>query len=64
MPKKPYATIRDRMQIEIDNLERKVANLEYSLEIMETVIQDKKQIIAIQQQTNILLQEKYNDKNK
>jgi len=61
MPKKPYATIRDRLTQEIENLERRIRDRDYALEILEAVIQEKKQIIALQQQTIILFQEKYNE---
>jgi len=57
MPKKPYTTIRDRMQQEIDNLERKVRDRNYALEILEEVLQEKKRMIALQQVTINLYQE-------
>ena len=57
MPKKPYAIIRDQMQQEIDNLERKVRDRNYALEILEEVLQEKKRIIALQQITINLYQE-------
>ena len=57
MPKKPYAIIRDQMQQEIDNLERKVRDRNYALEILEEVLQEKKRMIALQQVTINLYQE-------
>jgi len=63
MPKKPYATIRDRLTQEIENLERRLRDRDYALEILEAVVQEKKEIIALQKQTIILFQEKYSNEN-
>ena len=62
MPKKPYAGIRDRMQQEIDNLERKLRDMSYGMEILEDTIQEKKRIIALQQITLNLYQEIHNER--
>ena len=45
------------MQQEIDNLERKVRDRNYALEILEEVLQEKKRMIALQQVTINLYQE-------
>ena len=62
MPKKPYATIRDRLELEINNLERKLSDMSYGMEILEDTIQEKKRIIALQQITLNLYQEIHNAK--
>ena len=50
------------MQQDIDNLERKLRDASYGMEILEEVIQEKKRIIALQQITLNLYQEIHNAK--
>jgi len=59
MAKTPYATIKNRMQQKIDNLENHISNLDYSLEIMEQVVKDRNETIALQRLSLKLLQDKY-----